>query len=223
MALLVDGEAAIRRCVRIALQAEGALVRESPTMRKASVDVGTMRPDLVILNFMLPDGHGHDFIRELREWSGIPVIVLSANVAEAHKVQVLDAGADDYLTRPFGIPELLARVRATLRRRHAPAGLRESFHFGEIEIDLSSRIVRRCGETIHLTRIEYRLLQLLVANAPRVLAHRSILREVWGPSHVEHNHYVRIYMASLRRKLEADPPRPRHLLTEPAVGYRLMV
>jgi len=210
----------MRLCVRIALHAEGALVRESPTMRKASIDVGTMRPDLVILNLMSPDG-GSDFIRELRQWCGIPVIVLSANVAEAHKVQVLDAGADDCLTTPFGIPELLARVRATLRRRHAPAGHHESFRFGEIEVDLSSRIVRRCGEAIHLTRVEYRLLELLVANAPRVLGHRSILKEVWGPSRVEHSHYVRIYMERLRRKLEANPARPRHLLTETAVGYRL--
>lgn len=224
VALLVEDEAEIRRFVRTALEAEGWVVRESATMREGLADAGTEKPDLVILDLGLPDGDGRDFIRGVRQWSGMPIIVLSARVEETDKVLALDAGADDYLTKPFGVAELLARVRAALRRRNAPPGGPEGpFRFGDIEVDLPARIVKRHGELVHLTPVEYRLLQLLIANAGRVLTHRFILREVWGPSHVEHHHYVRIYMRNLRQKLEADPAHPRHLLTETAVGYRLMV
>lgn len=224
VALLVEDEAEIRRFVRTALQAEGWIVNESTTMREGLVDAGTTKPDLVILDLGLPDGDGTDFIRGLREWSGMPIIVLSARAEETDKVAALDAGADDYLTKPFGVAELLARVRAALRRRNAPAGAAGGpFRFGDVEVDQDTRTVRRKGVTAHLTPVEYRLLQLLIANAGKVLTHRFILREVWGPSHVDHNHYVRVYMGHLRQKLEADPARPRHLLTETAVGYRLNV
>jgi two-component system KDP operon response regulator KdpE len=224
IALLVEDEAEIRRFVRTALEAEGWVVRESATMREGIIDAGTTKPDLAILDLGLPDGDGREFIREVRKWSGMPIIVLSARAGETDKVQALDAGADDYLTKPFGVAELLARVRAGLRRRSAGAGSpTEPFRFGDVEVDPSARIVKRAGEPVHLTPVEYRLLQLLIANAGRVLTHRMILREVWGPSHSEHHHYARIYMANLRQKLEQDPAHPRHLLTETAVGYRLMV
>jgi two-component system KDP operon response regulator KdpE len=159
----------------------------------------------------------------------VPIIVLSARVDEADKIAALDAGADDYLTKPFGVGELLARVRANLRRPRAAAtagSLAEDtdpvFRFGEIEVDRQARIVRRSGAEVHLTPIEYRLLTLLIANVGRVLTHRQLLREVWGPSHAEQSHYLRIYMGHLRQKLEVDPAQPRHLLTETAVGYRLL-
>jgi two-component system KDP operon response regulator KdpE len=222
-ALLVEDEPEIRRFVRTTLEAEGFAVHEAATLRQGMVDAGTTKPDLVILDLGLPDGDGKTFIKEVREWSGLPIIVLSARAEETDKVEALDAGADDYLTKPFGVAELLARVRAALRRRNAPAGgPRGTFRFGDVEVDLESRLVRRKGEAVHLTPVEYRLLQLLIANAGKVLTHRMILREVWGPSHVEHNHYVRIYMGHLRQKVEDDPAQPRHLVTETAVGYRLI-
>jgi two-component system KDP operon response regulator KdpE len=164
-------------------------------------------------------------LRDLRGWSSVPVIVLSARAGEADKVAALDAGADDYLTKPFGVAELLARVRANLRRpRQAPgeAQAESPFRFGEIEVDRRARVVRRAGQEVHLTPIEYRLLSVLIANAGRVLTHRQLLREVWGPSHAGQSHYLRIYMGHLRQKLELDPAQPRHLLTETAVGYRLV-
>jgi two-component system KDP operon response regulator KdpE len=222
-ALLVEDEPEIRRFVRTALEVEGWTVNEAATMREGLVDAGTTKPDLVILDLGLPDGDGNAFIREVRGWSGLPIIVLSARAQETDKVEALDAGADDYLTKPFGMAELLARVRAALRRRSAPEGAPKGiFRFGEVEVDLGARSVKRKGEAVHVTPVEYRLLQLLIANAGKVLTHRFILREVWGPSHVEHNHYVRVYMQHLRQKLEDDPARPRHLTTETAVGYRLI-
>ena len=188
------------------------------------MEAGTRKPDLVIVDLGLPDGDGVDLIRDLRTWSGVPVIVLSARTDELDKVEALDAGADDYLTKPFGVAELLARVRATVRRRAQPAGSEKpAIAFGDIEVDLVARTVKRRGELVHLTPIEYRLLALLIANAGRVLTHRQILRDVWGPSHVESPHYVRVYMGHLREKLEDDPAQPKHLITETAVGYRLVV
>jgi two-component system KDP operon response regulator KdpE len=220
---LIEDERQIRRFVRAALESEGWAVHESETMKQGLIEAATRKPDLVVVDLGLPDGDGVDLIRDLRTWSGVPVIVLSARADESDKVDALDAGADDYLTKPFGIAELLARVRATVRRRAQPAGSESPhFAFGDVEVDLVARSVTRRGESVHLTPIEYRLLALLIANAGRVLTHRQILRDVWGPSHVESPHYVRVFMGHLREKLENDPAQPQHLITETAVGYRLV-
>jgi len=224
VAVLIEDERQIRRFVRAALESEGWSVHESDTLKQGLVEAGTRKPDVVIVDLGLPDGDGVDLIRDLRTWSGVPVIVLSARSDESDKVEALDAGADDYLTKPFGVAELLARVRATVRRRAQPAGSEKpAITFGDIEVDLVARTVKRRGVLVHLTPIEYRLLALLIANAGRVLTHRQILRDVWGPSHVESPHYVRVYMGHLREKLEDDPAQPKHLITETAVGYRLVV
>ena len=225
VALIVEDEPEIRCFVRTALEAEGWQVHEAATQERGQIEAGTRKPDLVVLDLGLPDGDGMDLIRALRAWSAVPVIVLSARADESDKVAALDAGADDYLTKPFGVAELLARVRANLRRPRAVAaedGGDGVVRFGTIEVDPRSRIVRRDGAEVHPTPIEYRLLSVLAANAGRVLTHRQLLREVWGPSHTEQSHYLRIYMGHLRQKLEADPAQPRHLLTETAVGYRLI-
>ena len=221
--ILVEDERQIRRFVRTALEAEGWSVFETDTLRQGLVDAGTRKPDLIILDLGMPDGDGMEFLHDLRGWSSVPVIVLSARVGEQDKIEALDAGADDYLTKPFGVGELLARVRAASRRRRdAGAGLGSVFEFGDVKIDLSLRTVEKSGALIHLTPIEYRLLTLLIANCGKVLTHRQILREVWGPSHTDDGHYVRVYMGHLRQKLEDEPAQPRHILTETAVGYRLV-
>lgn len=221
-ALLVEDEPHIRRFVRAALEHEGWQVHESVSMGRGLIDAGTRRPDLVVLDLGLPDGDGIDFIHDVRKWSTVPIIVLSARVAEAEKIRALDAGADDYLTKPFGTGELLARVRATLRRqRQAGAGDDGTIHFGDVTLDPQARAVTRNGEHVHLTPTEYRLLSVLAANAGRVMTNPQLLRAVWGPGHAESGHYLRIYMGHLRHKLEADPAQPRHLLTEAGVGYRL--
>jgi two-component system, OmpR family, KDP operon response regulator KdpE len=226
-ALIVEDEPQIRLFVRGALEAEGWQVHEAGTQQRGVIEAGTRKPDLIVLDLGLPDGDGLDLIREVRGWSAVPIVVLSARADESDKVAALDAGADDYLTKPFGIAELLARVRANLRRpRPVASGGGEPpdavFRFGDVEVDQRARIVRRGGVEVHLTPMEYRLLSVLAANTGRVLTHRQLLREVWGPSHAEQNHYLRIYMGHLRQKLEADPAQPRHLLTETAVGYRLV-
>ena len=227
--IVIEDEPQIRRFVRSALQAEGWQVFEAETAKKGLTEAGTRKPDLLVLDLGLPDGDGLELIRDVRGWSAVPIIVLSARSDEADKIAALDAGADDYLTKPFGVGELLARVRANLRRPRAAAGSPGAgeeadpvFRFGEVEVDRQARLVRRAGSEVHLTPIEYRLLTVLIANAGRVLTHRQLLREVWGPSHAEQNHYLRIYMGHLRQKLEIDPTQPRHLLTETAVGYRLL-
>ena len=220
-ALLVEDERQIRRFVRTAMEAEGWQVYEAGTVKQGLIEAGTRKPDLVVLDLGLPDGNGVEFIRDLRGWSSVPVIVLSARVEETEKIEALDAGADDYLTKPFGVGELLARVRATLRRKSASApGSGGVSRFGDVEIDQVNRVVTKGGARLHLTPIEYRLLTLMVNNAGKVLTHRHLLREVWGPSFVESNHYVRIYVGHLRQKLEADATQPRHFLTETGVGYR---
>jgi two-component system KDP operon response regulator KdpE len=221
--VVVEDEPQIRRFVRGALESEGCQVFEAESFKKGLVEAGTRKPDLVVLDLGLPDGDGVDFIRDLRGWSGVPVVVLSARADEQDKIDALDAGADDYLTKPFGIGELLARVRASLRRasRRGEAGA-TVIEFGEVSIDLVNRLVKRAGTEVHLTPIEYRLLAHLTAQPGKVLTHRQILREVWGPSHVESSHYLRIYMGHLRHKLEADPAQPRHLITETGVGYRFV-
>lgn len=221
--LVVEDDKEIRRFVRTALSGAGFRVFEAETVAGGLVEAGTRKPDLVILDLGLPDGDGLDFIREMRGWSGAPIIVLSARIEETDKVAALDAGADDYLTKPFSIGEMLARVRAALRRAtRDTAANTPRVAFGEVELDLASRRVSRSGSPVHLTPIEYRLLTALVAHEGKVLTHRQLLREVWGPNFVEHNHYLRIYMGHLRHKLEADPTQPRHLLTETGVGYRFV-
>jgi two-component system KDP operon response regulator KdpE len=226
VAVVIEDEPQIRRFVRASLEAEGWQVHEADSMRRGLIEAGTRKPDLLVLDLGLPDGDGLEVIHDLRGWSSVPIIVLSARADEADKVAALDAGADDYLTKPFGVAELLARVRANLRRPRQAPGAPEGgapFRFGQVEVDLRARLVRRGGAQVHLTPIEYRLLSVLVANAGRVLTHRQLLREVWGPAYSEQSHYLRIYMGHLRHKLEVDPAQPRHLLTETAVGYRLWV
>ena len=226
VALIVEDEPSIRRFVRLALEGEGFQVFECETVRQGLVDAGTRRPDLVILDLGLPDGDGIGYLADLRAWSNVPVIVLSARSDELDKIAALDAGADDFLTKPFGVGELMARVRVALRRSLSTRSNAEPastlFRFGAVEVDLIARRVLRDGASVHLTPIEYRLLTHLIANAGKVLTHRQLLKAVWGPAHIEQNHYLRVYMGTLRQKLEAEPAQPKHLLTETAVGYRLM-
>lgn len=224
MIILVEDDKQIRRFVRAALEAESCQVFEAETARQGLVEAGTRKPDLVILDLGLPDRDGVDFIRDLRSWSELPVIVLSARSDEQDKIAALDAGADDYLTKPFGVGELLARVRVALRHREKAGGNGATIvEFDEVRIDLAERTVKRKGQLVHLTPIEYRLLVMLVRNVGKVLTHQHILREVWGPSRVESSHYLRIYMGQLRHKLEENPAQPRYLLTEVGVGYRLVI
>ena len=223
IALLVEDEPQIRRFVRTALVAEEWQVFESETMQRGLIEAGTRKPDLVILDLGLPDGDGVDFILELRKWSPVPIIVLSARVAESDKIRALDAGADDYLGKPFGVGELLARVRATLRRLRQPNAHLGSIQFGCVKVDLGARLVTKANEIVHLTPTEYRLLKVLVTNAGCVVTNPQLLREVWGPSHAESGHYLRIYMGHLRQKLEDDPAQPEYFLTETGVGYRLLL
>jgi two-component system KDP operon response regulator KdpE len=224
VALVLEDEREIRQFVRLSLEAEGWQVFEAGTLKQGLVEAGTRRPDLIVADLGLPDGDGVSFIREVRTWSGVPIIVLSARSREDEKIQALDAGADDFITKPFGVGELLARTRANLRRARAQRSTADPvFRFGDVEVDLSARIVRRRGAELHLTPIEYRLLGVLIANAGRVLTHPFLLREVWGPGHADSTHYLRVYMGNLRQKLEDDSAQPRHLVTEVGVGYRLVV
>jgi two-component system KDP operon response regulator KdpE len=222
--LVVEDEAEIRRFVRLSLEREGVEVFEADTLARGIVEAGTRRPDLVVLDLGLPDGDGVALIRELRGWSDIPIIVLSARTQEHDKIGALDAGADDYLVKPFGAGELLARVRAHLRRHATPArtGAAATIEFGDVQVDLQHRTVTRGGERVHLTPIEYRLLTHLARQPHTVQTHRQVLRAVWGPSHAEDAHYLRVYMVQLRKKLEADPAQPRHLVTETGIGYRFV-
>ncbi|HHV47811.1 MAG TPA: two-component system response regulator KdpE [Rhodocyclaceae bacterium] len=221
--IVVEDEAKIRRFIRLALEAEHLEVYEADSVARGLIEVGTRQPDLVVLDLGLPDGDGINLIRDLRTWSEIPIIILSARTAEADKVAALDAGADDYLTKPFGAAELLARVRANLRRsaRASSTGL-SGLEFGNVRVDLGKRIVEKDGQQIHLTPIEFRLLAYLIANPDSVLTHRQLLKAVWGPSHAEDSHYVRVYMGHLRKKIENDPTRPKFILTESGVGYRFV-
>ena len=221
--IVVEDEERIRRFVRLALEAEQLEVFEADSVRRGLIEAGTRQPDLVVLDLGLPDGDGIDLIRDLRTWSEIPIIVLSARTAEADKVAALDAGADDYLIKPFGAAELLARVRAQLRRRFRAGNSGATvFEFGNVRVDLGKRIVEKRGEPLHLTPIEFRLLAYLIANPDSVLTHRQLLKAVWGPSHIEDSHYVRVYMGHVRKKIEDDPTHPIHILTESGVGYRFV-
>ncbi|QCA05170.1 two-component system response regulator KdpE [Pantoea vagans] len=219
--LIVEDEKEIRRFVRLALENEDLKVFDADTLQRGLIEAATRKPDLVILDLGLPDGDGTDFIRDLRQWSAIPVIVLSARSDEQDKIAALDAGADDYLTKPFGIGELLARVRVALRR-HGGQQPEARIQFADVSVDFAARRVQRGGSEIHLTPIEFRLLSILLNNAGKVLTQRQLLSQVWGPNAVEHSHYLRIYMGHLRQKLEANPTQPVHLLTETGIGYRFM-
>ena len=218
--IVIEDEIEISRFVRTALEDEGCQVSEAATSVQGLAAAGSRKPDLVLLDLGLPDGDGIDVVKSLRTWSTVPILILSARSDEQDKIAALDAGADDYLTKPFGVGELLARVRALLRRRMQAAELASLATVGDLELDFSRRTVSRAGEPIHLTPIEYRLLCALYASAGRVLTHRQLLREVWGPGHAESNHYLRIFVGHLRQKIEADPAQPKHILTETGVGYR---
>lgn len=222
--LVVEDDAPIRRFLRAALAESGFRVDEATTAAAALAALVNHPPDLVLLDLGLPDRDGLDLLRELRGWSHVPVIVLSARDREHDKVVALDAGADDYLSKPFGIAELRARMRVALRHAAATGaeGAATTFAVGELVVDLAARRVIIAGREPHLTPHEFKLLSLLVKNAGKVLTHRQLLHEVWGPEYGDENHYVRVYMAQLRRKIESDPARPRYIRTEPGVGYRLV-
>lgn len=219
--VVIEDDAQIRRFVRQALEEEGCQIYAADTAAQGLIEAGTRKPDLVILDLGLPDRDGIEVIRDLRGWSDVPIIILSARADEDDKIGALDAGADDYLAKPFGVGELLARTRALLRRRsRAGDEMAPNITFGDVRVDLARRSVHRNDEPVHLTALEYRLLAVLVANTGRVLTHRQLLKEVWGPSYVESSHYLRIYVGHLRQKLEKDPTQPRYILTETGVGYR---
>jgi two-component system KDP operon response regulator KdpE len=219
--LVIDDEVQIRRLLRLTLESAGHAVREVETGQLGLDEIAKRAPDAVILDLGLPDIPGVEVLRRLREWSQIPVLVLTVLAAETDKVAALDAGADDYLTKPFSGAELLARLRAILRR--APTAAEQSaIQFGEITVDLAARVVRRNEAEVKLTPREYDLLRILVLHRGRVVTHQQILREIWGPKSEEQTHYLRVHMTHLRQKIEADPHRPRHLKTESGIGYRLV-
>jgi two-component system, OmpR family, KDP operon response regulator KdpE len=222
--LLVDDDPNIRRFVRLAMEDEGWQVFEADSARRGLIEAASRQPDALVLDLGLPDADGKTLITELRGWSGLPVLVLSARDQEEEKVAALDAGADDYLSKPFGVPELLARLRVMLRRGQRSGGDKSgsTVRFGDVEVDLATHEVRQAGVAVHLTPIEFRLLAALIAGQGRVLTHRQLLLQVWGPEYLDRPHYLRVHMANLRQKIEAEPAQPRHLLTELQVGYRLV-
>jgi two-component system KDP operon response regulator KdpE len=220
--LVVEDEPGIRRFLRATFDAEGYRVVESASGRRGMIDAGAQKPDLAIVDLGLPDVDGIDVIRRIRTWSSMPVIVLSARTQERTKIEALDAGASDYLTKPFGVGELLARVRAALRQRTRTRDGGNVLRFGPSVVDLARRTATRAGERLHLTPIEFRLLSTLARQLGMVVTHRELLSEVWGPTHAKDTHYLRIYAKQLRDKLEPDPVRPRYLMTETGIGYRLL-
>ena len=221
--LLIEDEPQMRRFLRTALGANDYRLVEAETAKEGLAHAASRNPDVILLDLGLPDRDGLEVTRELREWTATPIIVLSARGREEDKVKALDLGADDYLTKPFGVDELLARIRVALRHAAMPPGAPPEpvFEVGELRVDLVARRVWRAGEEVHLTPTEYKLLTTLVRHAGKVLTHRQLLKDVWGATYANQSHYVRVYMAQLRLKVEADPARPRLLLTEPGVGYRL--
>ena len=221
--LLIEDDPQIRRFLRASLLADHYRLTEAFTAREGIAQAAS-QPDLILLDLGLPDGDGLDVIREVRRWSQAPIIVLSARGQDSDKIAALDLGADDYVPKPFSIGELTARIRAALRRNaQLTSGPSSEFHFGEVSVDLEKRVVKRAGQEVHLTPHEFKLLASLVRHPGKVLTQRELLKEVWGPNQVEEAHYLRVYMAQLRRKLEEDSARPKYLLTEPGVGYRLCV
>jgi two-component system KDP operon response regulator KdpE len=219
--LLVEDDAPIRQFVHAALEDEHCAVADAQSMADARDRLVAANPVLLILDLGLPDGDGVELIRELRAWSALPILVLSARTHEEEKIRALDAGADDYLTKPFSVGELLARVRALLRRSQSGTVRSEPvIRFGEVEVDFAHHRVLRDGEAVHLSPIEYRLLGAFIANTGKVITHRSLLRDVWGTGDMQNSHYVRVYVGHLRQKLEREPAQPRHFLTETGIGYR---
>jgi len=222
--LIIEDEKQIRRFVRAALEEENCQVTEAQTIAQGLIEAGQSKPDLIILDLGLPDGDGLALIRDLRSWSDVPVLILSARTQEIEKIAALDAGADDYLSKPFNVGELRARVRAMLRRR-ARTGEQASplVEFGVISVDLSRRLVTRQSQPVHLTPLEYRLLSALLSQPGKVLTQRSLLHNIWGPTYIDSSHYLRVYVGHLRQKLEDDPAQPKHFLTETGVGYRFQL
>lgn len=220
--VIIEDDPPIRRFLRTGLRTQNFTIFEAATGKQGIIEAEVRKPDLIILDLGLPDIDGVDVIKAVRTWSTVPIIILSARSNEQNKIDALDAGADDYLTKPFGFGELLARMRVALRHSNA-ATTSEVFTNGDLTIDLHNRVVKMAGEEIHLTPIQYRLLTVLIKYPGKVLTHQQILKEVWGPSYQENAHYLRIYMSQLRQKLEADPTQPKYLLTESGVGYRFKV
>ena len=221
--LVVEDDPQIRRFLRATLAAEGYQFQEALTAGEGIAQAAARQPDLVLLDLGLPDRDGLDVIREIRQWSQMPVVVLSARGQERDKIAALDLGADDFVAKPFAVGELLARIRAALRRAApaAPEGSSVPLRFGAVEIDFEKRLITLDGQEVHLTPNEYKLLQVLVKHSGRVVTQRQLLNQVWGPQHTDQSQYLRVYVAQLRRKLERDPARPKYLQTEPGVGYRL--
>jgi two-component system KDP operon response regulator KdpE len=221
--LVIEDDPQIRRFLRATLAAEDYQFHEAVTAAEGIAQAAARQPDLVLLDLGLPDRDGLDVIREIRSWSQMPIVVLSARGQEKDKIDALDLGADDYVAKPFAVGELLARIRATLRRAAplAPDGVDPIVRFGNVQADFEKRLITVGGQEVHLTPNEYKLLQVLIKHAGRVVTQRQLLNEVWGPQHTEQSQYLRVYVAQLRRKLEQDPARPRYLQTEPGVGYRL--
>jgi two-component system KDP operon response regulator KdpE len=221
VALVIDDEPQIRRLLRVTLEANGYRVFDAATGRDGLVEAAQRRPDVVLLDLGLPDLEGTEVVKRLREWSQVPVLILSVRDREDDKVLALDAGADDYVTKPFNSAELLARLRAAMRHVQ-PQGADAIFRSGHLEVDLARRVVLKNGEEVKLTPIEYSLLRLLVTHAGKVLTHRQLLTEIWGPKAEQQTHYLRVHFAHLREKIEVDPSKPELIVTEPAVGYRLV-
>lgn len=221
--LLIEDDAQIRRFLRASLVTQGYELLEAETGKEGLALAASRVPEVILLDLGLPDMEGLEVIKQLRTWSGVPIIILSARGQERDKVANLDAGADDYLTKPFGIGELLARIRVALRKSQPTEESQPeaTYSLGQIKVDFQRRLVFRGPEEIHLTPIEYKLLAALIKHRGKVVTHRQLLKEVWGPSYIEQNPYLRIFILNLRRKLEDDPTRPQYLLTEPGVGYRL--
>jgi two-component system KDP operon response regulator KdpE len=220
-ALVIDDELQIRRLLRVCLEANGYRVLEAATGQEGITEAAQWKPDVVLLDLGLPDLDGVTVLKRLREWSRVPVVVLSVRDREEDKVAALDHGADDYVTKPFGTAELLARLRVA-QRHTLPLPANAVFRSGDLEVDLAARVVKRHDQEVRLTATEYALLRLFVQHAGKVLTHRQILKDVWGPNALEQTHYLRVYIAHLREKLEAEPAKPRLIVTEPGIGYRLM-